>query len=414
MGGGLVQLAFVGSQDVYLTGHPQVSFFKVMYRRHTPFSMESIEHNVTGDAAPGSRVSYVIEKNGDLISTMWLEVTLVPETSGNIRYVNSIGHALIEYVELEIGGQRVDLHTGEWLDVWSQLTTPESKWRGLKHMIGRRTLAESEPLATHKLRIPLQFFFCTHPGLALPLVALGQTTVKVHVKFRDASQLTNTNPSVRNDQGVSLVDRVTSFQRVRLFATHIYVDKEEQRRFARTRHEYLISQVQCTGPMRLDENDRTQLILQHPVKELVWVVRKSNHACLEYGGATEFNMTLGRSDSFWFDTPIADEAFDTFDTGKLQFNGHDRFEERDASYFRLVQPYERHTRIPTKHIYNYSFALNPEAHQPSGSCNFTKVHQASIQLSGASARTGGNGVLVLFAVSVNVLRVNSGMCSLVY
>jgi hypothetical protein len=370
--------------------------------------MESIEQNVTGEAGPGNRVTYVIEKIGDLMSTMWLEVTLVPETSGNVRYVNSVGHALIEYVELEIGGQRIDRHTGEWLDVWSQLTTPESKWQGLKHMVGRRTLAETEPIATHTLRIPLQFFCCTHPGLTLPLVALSQTTVKVHVKFRDASQLTNTNPSIRNDQGASLVDRVSSFKSVRLFVTHIYLDKEEQRRFAKTQHEYLIPQVQCTGSVRLDDNDKAQLILQHPVKELVWVVRKSNHSSLEYGSETEIDMTVG------FDKPVADEAFDTFDTCKLQFGGHDRFEERDASYFRLVQPYERHTRVPTKHIYCYSFALHPEDRQPSGSCNFSKLNQAFIQLTGANARTGGNGMLLLFASSVNVLRVNSGMCSLVY
>ena len=160
--------------------------------------------------------------------------------------------------------------------------------------------------------------------------------------------------------------------------------------------------------MRLDDNDRVQLILQHPVKELVWVVRKADHSSLEYGSETEIDMTVG------FDKPIADEAFDTFDTCKLQFNGHDRFEERDATYFRLVQPYERHTRIPTKHIYCYSFALHPEDRQPSGSCNFSKLNQVTLQLTGANARTGGNGMLLLFASSVNVLRVNSGMCSLVY
>ena len=323
-----MQLVAYGAQDVFLTGNPQISFFKVVYRRHTNFAMESIEQTFNGNPTLGNRVTCTISRNGDLITNMWLELKFDDSAAANV--VNSLGHAAIEYVELEIGGQRIDKHYGEWLEIWSELTLPEEKRAGFKEMIGRRDTGKSTALESNKLYVPMQFFFCRNPGLALPLIALQYHEVKLNIQFRPAAMLA--------ESGLKL-------ETARLFVDYIYLDTDERRRFAQSSHEYLIEQLQHTGP-EITKSPNFRLNFNHPVKELVWVVRPNGADLLEFADS---------------ETPG-----ETFGTCKLQLNGHDRFTERDASYFRLVQPYQHHTRIPSKYVYLYSFALNPEAHQPSG------------------------------------------------
>ena len=384
-----MQLVAYGAQDVFLTGKPEISFFKVVYRRHTNFAMESIEQTFNGNPALGNRVTCTISRNGDLITNMWLEVEM--GNTGNV--VNSLGHALIEYVELEIGGQRIDKHYGEWLEIWSELTLPEEKRTGFKEMIGRRMTTATSPEST-TLYIPMQFFFCRNPGLALPLIALQYHEVKITLKFRDAADLT-----------VEPTDKPTLVSS-KLYVDYIYLDTDERRRFAQAEHEYLIEQLQHTGP-EVAKNGSTgnyRLNFNHPVKELVWVVRDSDHEALAFGNTAE--VTTG-TDEAW-----AVSTNDSFETCKLQLNGHDRFSERKASYFRLVQPYQHHTRIPTKHVYCYSFALNPEAHQPSGTCNFSRLDNVTLSLSGM--KSGASADVLVYAVSNNILRIMSGMGGLAY
>ena len=388
MGGGLMQLVAIGAQDVHLTGNPQISFFKVVYRRHTNFSMESIEQSFNGTAKPGSRVTCTISRNGDLVTNMWLEVDMGSKTG----FVNSVGHALIEYVELEIGGQRIDKHYGEWLEIWSELTLPEEKRQGFKEMIGRRDSSSSTSMQNQKLYIPLQFFFCRNPGLALPLIALQYHEVKLNIKFRD---------------GGDLKTGFSEFDSVKLYVDYVYLDTEERQRFAQMSHEYLIEQLQHTGA-ESTKSDQVRLNFNHPVKELVWAIRPANSEVLQFGTSVMYSGD-GSSSEF------ATAANDRFETAKLQLNGHDRFTERDAAYFRLVQPFQHHTRVPNKYIYCYSFALNPEAHQPSGTCNFSRLDNVTLNLSGMSTKTGNpNGELLVYAVSNNILRITSGMGGLAY
>lgn len=388
-----MQLVAMGAQDMHLTGNPQISFFKVVYRRHTNFSMESIEQSFNGTAAPGNRVTVTVNRNGDLVTNMWLEVTLNKLTSGTNTYARSIGHALIEYVELEIGGQRIDKHYGEWLEMWSELTLPEEKRIGFKEMIGRSDVHNGE-IEAQKLYIPLQFFFCRNPGLALPLIALQYHEVKLNIKFRDADKL-------KHDPNSNAV----SFDSVRMFVDYVYLDNEERQRFAQMSHEYLIEQVQHTGP-EATSNDQVRLNFNHPVKELVWAVRANNAQPLVFGkSGTQPKLASGAS--FDPDAALALASGDSFESAKLQLNGHDRFSERKAAYFRLVQPYQHHTRIPTNYVYCYSFALNPEAHQPSGSCNFSRLDNVTLNLK--DLKNINNGELLVFAVSNNILRIQSGM-----
>ena len=375
MGGGLMQLVAYGAQDVFLTGKPEISFFKVVYRRHTNFAMESIEQTFNGNPALGNRVTCTISRNGDLVTNMWLECELATENTGNL--VNSLGHALIEYVELEIGGQRIDKHYGEWLEIWSELTLPEEKRAGFEEMIARRT-ASTVPPKTKALYIPMQFFFCRNPGLALPLIALQYHEVKINLKFRSSGELVA-------DGSLTVAFKNTP----KLYVDYVYLDTDERRRFATGAHEYLIEQLQHTGPetAKHGSTGNYRLNFNHPVKELVWVTRETGNELLAFGNVG-----------------------DAFGSCKLQLNGHDRFSERKAPYFRLVQPYQHHTRIPTKEVFCYSFALNPEAHQPSGTCNFSRLDNVTLNLSDMN----GNGEVLVYAVSNNILKIMSGMGGLAY
>ena len=320
---------------------------------------------------------------------MWLELKFDENTTANV--VNSLGHAAIEYVELEIGGQRIDKHYGEWLEIWSELTLPEEKRAGFKEMIGRRDSGKSTGLESHKLYIPMQFFFCRNPGLALPLIALQYHEVKLNIQFRPADKLSENG-------GLKL-------ESARLFVDYIYLDTDERRRFAQSSHEYLIEQLQHTGP-EITKSPNFRLNFNHPVKELVWVVRPSDADVLEFAAS---EVTVSGTDS-----ALATPSGDAFGTCKLQLNGHDRFTERDASYFRLVQPYQHHTRIPSKYVYLYSFALNPEAHQPSGTANFSRLDNVTLTLNGVGTKSGDAAELLVYAVSNNVLRISAGMGGLAY
>ena len=292
MGGGLMQLVAYGAQDIYLTGNPQITFFKVVYRRHTNFSMETIEQTINGSAqatASGTSPGTVtVSRNGDLVHKIY--VRAVSSGAGN----HTDGNDIVSQVELEIGGQRIDKQTSEWMKVWNELSTPASKSAGLLAMTGgagRWGDSDNVPSNTgvNYCQIPLQFWFCRNPGLALPLIALQYHEVKL--KF------TWGNPTVDTDCSV--------------FCDYIYLDTDERRRFAQVSHEYLIEQLQIQSGSSAASH---KLNFNHPVKELIW---------------TETAITQ------------------TYDNKtKLQLNGHDRFSEQVQEYFILRQPYDYHTAVP--------------------------------------------------------------------
>jgi hypothetical protein len=379
MGGGLMQLVAYGAQDVYLTGNPQITFFKVVYRRHTNFACESIEQTFNGSVDFGRKVTATISRNGDLITNCWVEATLPDLGSGNF-YVNSVGHALLKEVELEIGGQRIDKHYADWLEIWSELTLPEEKRSGYKTMVGKYDGDANVDLTGGKLYVPLVFFFNRNPGLALPLIALQYHEVKLNITFAEASALVASGVTAPSGLEASL------------YVDYVYLDTDERRRFAQVSHEMLIEQLQFTGDESVSDGaNKVRLNFNHPVKELVWVVKDPTNG-------TSFDYTTSAGE------PVL--------TAKLMLNGHDRFSERAGSYFRLVQPYQHHTRVPSKAVYCYSFALKPEEHQPSGTCNFSRIDNATLSVGLQGSDT--DSVLKVFAVNYNVLRIMSGMGGLAY
>ena len=379
MGGGLMQLVAYGAQDIYLTGNPQITFFKVVYRRHTNFSMEAIEQTWNGTSTANGRCTATISRNGDLVHRMYFQVTGTANTAGQ----DNPGASFITNVELEIGGQRIDKHSGVWLETWAELTQPNPLGTVTEDFDNDGTLFQSMSLmggvcgATGgnnfgEIYVPLQFWFCRNPGLALPLIALQYHEVKVILDHKIADNFTVTDH--------------------KLWADYIYLDTDERRRFAQVSHEYLIEQVQ---EQSLTEGAvSNELNFNHPVKELIW------------------------TDS---STKVNDTGTNAVGSGtyQLKLNGHDRFAARNFKYFTRVQVYEHHSGtgglnssttagLRNDSIAVYSFALKPEEHQPSGTCNFSRIDNAQL------VATVGSVADTIFAVNYNVLRIMSGMGGLAY
>ena len=543
MAGGLMQLVAYGAQDVYLTGNPQITFWKVSYKRHTNFAMESIEQTFNGQADFGRRVTCTISRNGDLAYRTYLQVTL-PEINQSMvgssqdgvyaRWLDFPGEQLISQVEVEIGGQRIDRQYGDWMHIWNNLTLPVDQQPGYYAMVGntteltfitdpsfnaidgpcqanapRQVCAPRNALPETTLYVPFQFWYCRNPGLALPLIALQYHEVKINLDIRPIDECLWAVGSLNCDPSSSGGRVNTAYNQslvaASLYVDYVFLDTDERRRMAQNPHEYLIEQLQFTGDESVgSSSNKIKLNFNHPVKELIWVVQPDQNvdycSSLECGqllyrvlGAQPFNYTdavdalpnaihafggmnsvaattgsfidgsglfndAGAADvtgAHWWSgganatlgtAPYSEPNFDenspfesavsdagTFVltetslplhcwgqnpvvTAKLQLNGQDRFSEREGTYFDLVQPYQHHTHTPDTGINVYSFALRPEEHQPSGSCNFSRIDNATLQLVLSNATVEGTKTakVRVYATNYNVLRIMSGMGGLAY
>lgn len=427
MAGGLIQLVAYGAQDIYLTGNPQITFFKTVYRRHTNFAIEKVQQSLNGTIDEGPLIlTSTISRDGDLLSHMWLDVKMTSQTDPGVggsymNWMNNTGLALLKECEISIGGQRIDKQYGEWMDVWNELTDHEMKEHLPinKHM-GKDAYSAAYGLqgATRPLQmyIPLKFWFCRNYGMALPMIALQSHEVKLTLNTRGMASLINGDYT-----GTSAS---ASAPTLKLWANFIFLDTDERRRFAQVSHEYLIEQVQRN---RSTAGSTTRLNFDHPVKELIWVIQDSTVLEEETNIDNEQDVTflnqegidhLAKNDYFNYSAGASSTieyignkvSRETFGTVKLDINGSERFTEQNASYFRLCQPIEAGHRIPTKHIYMYTFALEPEEHQPSGTCNFSRLDSAIFTFGG----TAPTGTITVYAVNYNVLRIMSGMGGLAY
>jgi len=567
-----MQLVAYGAQDVYLTGNPQITFWKVTYRRYTNFAIESIEQTFNGQADFGRRVQCIISRNGDLAYRTYLQVTL-PEINQLMglgafvlgqgqgvyaRWLDFPGEQLVAQVEVEIGGQRIDRQYGDWMHIWNQLTMTSEQERGYYKMIGnttqltfitdpsfadvdgpcdslapRQVCAPRNALPETTLYVPLQFWFCTNPGLALPLIALQYHEVKINLDIRPIDECLwavttlscNTNPNTgaagQFTPGRPVPATIAynqSLVAASLYVDYVFLDTDERRRMAQNPHEYLITQLQFTGDESVgSSSNKIKLNFNHPVKELIWVVQPdqnvdycSSLVCdallFKVLGAQPFNYTdaidalpnaihafggpnaLARDERAYIDVrglfndAGAEDAYIPGDftgywhgpndpyneanlggnniqypasvtndpallaslgnyldqstnhktestvsdagtfvlsetslymhcwglnpvvTAKLQLNGQDRFSEREGSYFSWVQPYQSHTRNPDEGINVYSFALRPEEHQPSGTCNFSRIDNATLQLVLSNATVEGTKTakVRVYATNYNV------------
>ena len=546
MGGGLLQLVAYGAQDVYLTGNPQITFFKVVYRRHTNFALESIQQTFNGSVGYGQRVTATVSRNGDLISRAYLELE-----SSDANLVPYFGLRVLKEAEVEIGGQRIDKHYSEWMYIWNELTMPEGKKEayfdmvggsgslsgggkhlvlgtnkfniqapvtreGLIHVQARTTdatgavvqgstvlkiipvadvNAAGSPQATitihhtagydsgldltttklfvdpqefriftedaddevlfkkhasvasspadqeligdsvptglldvtayftassgtgsgqkpaeklEKMYVPLQFWFCNNFGLALPLIGLQYHEVKINIQFEEAGKcVLEGGVNTPNDLKASL------------WVDYVYLDTDERRKFAQSSHEYLIEQLQFTG--RETVSNKVKLNLNHPVKELIWIVNKEDKSNNDWFNFTDNKDKLKLEHTLENYEEVKNKLSGTrgsknpIKSGKLILNGNDRFYERDGRYFNLVQPFQHHTNVPNNAGINvYSFALKPEEHQPSGTLNMSRIDTATLSLNYESDVNTSVDNLSVYAINYNVLRILSGMGGIAY
>jgi hypothetical protein len=410
-----MQLVAYGAQDVYLTGNPKVTFFQAVYKRHTNFAMENIEQTVNGTAANSGRVSVTVARNGDLIGDMYVELksaaTYTRTADG--ADCNWVAERAINNVELSIGGQRIDKHYQKWWRLYSELYLDEAK----KATYAKMTTA----ITGNTVYLPLIFFFNRNPGLYLPLIALQYHEVRIDIDLAsDFSTYCNTDT-------------------FKVWGNYVYLDTEERRRFAQKGHEYLIEQVQHTGSdtVTASATKQVRLSYNHPVKELVWcfsntaastslwnftsnnnddeIVLESN-ACavatesncyvpLSYASGVPLLATGASTEDF------TEEAAGPLNTFKLVLNGQDRFKEQKGKYFNQVQAYNHHSGCPYPGVYSYSFALKPEEHQPTGTCNFSRIDNAQVAV---TMKATDATTMHMFATNYNVLRIQSGMGGLAF
>jgi hypothetical protein len=390
MSGALTQLAAIGQQDIYLSGSPDFTFWKCGYQQHTNYTVEPIALTFQSSAAAGKKVTASISRNGDLVFEVYLKLTLAANTAtATSHYTNAIGHALIDHVDIEIGGHRHDRHYGDFLEIWSELSDPPANEK--REKIGKFDSLAQQIVAAQSeqvLYVPLQFWFNRHRCHALPMIALQYHEVKIHVQFNKL----DTSPGATD---ASLSD-------ASLLVDYVFLDTAERRMFAQQPHEYLLDQLQYVGAHSIaqgTDSSTIQLNFNHPVKELIFVIQRGDKkGTFDYSldGAGEF---VGQGSE-----PLRE--------AKLQLNGHSRFENLDAKYFRVLQPYKHHSRIPNRYIYVFSFAAHPETYEPTGSCNFSRIDTVTLQLDLQKTLTGSE--CRVYARSVNVLRILSGMAGLRY
>lgn len=422
MGGGLLQLVAYGAQDAYLSGNPQITFWKGLFKRHTNFAMEPFRVNLTGQANWGVKHSAILGRHADLLYSTYLEVVL---DAGVYNCDQArLGYNLVKYVELDIGGQLIDRLYGEWLFLWDTLsnnyTQSVNTWNMVNGGIGAagsQTVSAAQqcnagsgrPSLPTVLYIPLTFFYTKNPGAALPLIALQYHEVKLNIQWQDQKFIAGNFTSAATTTPEPLQAAV--------YVDYIYLDTEERRRMAQQSHEYLIEQTQYNEDKGISSySNRIDLTFNHPVKELVWVVQPTKYTNCNIAAKAGLN----RLQPFTYDSNAVYEQW-------LQINGQDRLDKRYGDYFHKVQMYQHHSGgagflndyHDQKGIYLYSFALRPEEHQPSGTCNFSRIDTATLvmTLSGAVAINPDNDStwdVRVYAVNYNILRVMSGMGGLAY
>jgi len=428
MGGGLLQLVLKGKMDIYLTGNPEFSFFKAVYRRHTNFSIESIRQQITNKGIGERIIQSKLSRAGDLIGKMTLEVKLNRGNASNItgsgtylNWTNNTGHAFIKECELKIGGKTIDRHTSKWLDIYNELyDKEEQEWVSInKHpgkygyfKKGNKNIISQEL----KMYIPLHFWFCDNPGLYLPIIGITKHEVEVHILTRSVDKLFNL------DGELSFTNTLPD---VELWCDYIFLDESEKRKYVLEKKAYLIQQVQV---YEKDMELINKVKLYHPIKQLFWVIQERTVNSESGSGSSDTDalsnisgqLQSNKNDYFNYQSNssgnkeviYATDSYESFKTAKLVLNDVDRFYERDASYFRLLQPLNCGLKVPTKHIYMYSFSLNSTDFQPSGSCDFSRIDTAELIFS--TNYNFINEVLYLYAINYNILVVSSGMAGLLY
>ena len=436
MGGGILQINAYGSQDVYLTGNPQITFFKSVYRRYTNFSIESHDLSYDGTGDFGQNINCKIERIGDLLTNLHVYVKLGAPTadgSDTENWTNAIGYALLEQIDLEIGGERIDRQYGLWLDIWNELDDVNDKeWDLIGKVANPATSLGAVQTTTTEYYVPLRFWFCGKPGLALPLISLQHQNINLKINIRSLAKCIVGDGTLTNLAG--------TMSEFKIYGDYIYLDVDERRKFAEGSHEYLIEQLQFQrNTITRNSDNEIELNFNHPCKDIIWVFQNTTRNAQATGDsfdAADYTIADNINGNDWFNYNGSDingtapvyipgsspnatggngvSSNDPFTSAQLQFNGANRFSARPPSYFRQLQPLTYYDNVPQKNVYCYSFALKPCEHQPSGTCNFSRLDNAKLKLNHIDNAAGANLTIAVFTRNYNVLRISSGMSGLAY
>ena len=418
MAGGEIQIMSVGKQDKFLMGKPQITFFKAVYKRHINFAIETKTHQFFGGVDYGKKSECLISKDGDLISGLSLHIELGSLNTSIqnstecsdieeavFSWVNGIGHALIDAVEIEFDGITIDRQYGEWYEIWAELSQSAEKKSGYDRLVGKKSNAGFSCRSFSgkvELIVPLQFWFCKKYGLALPILAIIDQEIRLKVRWKKFDQLWITNklgsiPSLR-----------PSF-RCTVMIDFVLLDVKEKLNFLSKRHFYLIEQIQSNGGSMFRKNNmkpKVKLNFYHPIKELIWVFQRSDAltASDTHYGNDWFNFTKA------LDYNTTD---DFFSTGRLLLDRSERFKCMPAIYFRLYHPWKHHTKSPNNFIYCYSFALKPEEQQPTGSCNFSNFTSRILELT-IENPIDSDYFISVYGINYNLLIVKNGQAHVAF
>jgi hypothetical protein len=419
MAGGLLQLVSTGAQNIYLNGNPSLSFFKKVYKTHTNFAMESMRINfdkIDIRFNDSTILTTRIDRNADLITNLYLVLTLpdIRKREGHVfNFVENLGESMIEEYYLNIGGNIVDRQFGEWLHIWNELSLSSNKRYGYDKMIGnvpevfrpddfnKKFANGAIQVPSRKIIVPLQFWFNNIPGLAIPLIALQYHVIEIGVRIKPLKDLILENHQKVTDYSLYFESEHINVSPY-LECNYVFLDTQERTYFAQHSLDYLIERVQRIPFYGVNTFNALDLTLQHPVKEIIWVIKrndtKDTNKWFDFGDSTDEGKKV-----------------EVLKKAKITFNGLDRFEAKDPQYFNVIQPYQHHTVVPKEGVYVYSFSLFPEKFQPSGACNMSRIKNIQLHLELASPlRDDYKYDVFVYVTSYNFLRIASGMAGIAF
>lgn len=491
MGGGLIQLAAYGIENYYLTEDPQITYFKIVYRRHTNFSIEPIPQFFNIKANFSNRVSCTISKIGDLINRTYIVIDLpnIPTLPNNakVRWIDNVGFGLIKTVEFEVGGKIIDSSYGDWLYIWNELNK-----RDLDDIIGNvpELINYSSSKNTYRLYIPLSFYFCRNVSLSLPIIALEYNEVKINVEFNDISNCLIVGPThyicledsvclfkpyemlqiddtdnyvqfinfdssslkmgyIKMDSNVSLAvgmiltgletryqtkiydPSTNQFKMIKtnneilnltksnmtfrniynltladayLLIDYVYLDNLERLKFAKSNHEYLIDVCQFDNDKIIfNSNNKIKIGYFNPTKE-IFIRAQYDYMINEYYKDT-FNYTTS------FNPKNAKSLIKKM---MIKLNGFNREIDYDKMFYSYIQAFQHHYSLPPLGLFMYSFSLKPFDSQPSGSCNFSKIDDITIDITVEPINYSKSAKIKIYAFSWNIFRIMDGIGGLVF
>ena len=394
--------------DFYLTGNPQITFFKSVYKRHTNFSSFWKKIDFRNEIKFGSKVICKIDiSEGDLLGDLVLSFILPKITASGgdyVKWTDRIGHALVEEVTLKIGNREIVKHTGEWLELQSQLCLPSEKKLGYDNLIGTNVLlnTEANSIPEYQIFIPMQFWFCKDIGLALPLIALyhPESALEIELKLRDFDSLYHKSNST------TVVTTEKNNIEANFLGKFYLLEDKERVLFSQKSHKYLIEQVQSIKNLN---DKKINLDFKLPVKELIWFSQREITKSKTYN---KFDSIYDYNNHFDFtSSPKKSESYNMYVWFSIYLNNTNNyiFEKFETQYLSFYLPYKHHSNIPNTGVYLYSFSENPEQYQPSGSCNFSRLDINNCVLTFQENGTGtGKKSITIYASNYNFLLIDDG------